>query len=84
VVSASAFGEFTSVSPGSWIEIYGSNLAVDSRSWPASDFNGVNAPTSLDGTSVTIGGQAAFVDFISPGQVDALVPCDVPPRVRSR
>jgi sugar lactone lactonase YvrE len=27
VVSASAFGEFGSVAPGSWIEIYGSNLA---------------------------------------------------------
>ncbi|HXM43331.1 MAG TPA: hypothetical protein VN924_18990 [Bryobacteraceae bacterium] len=77
VVSASSFGEFTSVSPGSWIEIYGSNLAVDSRSWLASDFNGVNAPTSLDGTSVTIGGEAAFIDFISPGQVNALVPSNV-------
>jgi uncharacterized protein (TIGR03437 family) len=77
VVSASSFGEFTSVSPGSWIEIYGSNLAVDTRSWLASDFNGFNAPTSLDGTSVTIGGQAAFIDFISPGQVNALVPSNV-------
>jgi uncharacterized protein (TIGR03437 family) len=77
VVSASAFGEFTSVSPGSWIEIYGSNLAVDARSWAASDFSGVNAPTSLDGTSVTIGGQAAFIDYISPGQVNALVPSNV-------
>jgi uncharacterized protein (TIGR03437 family) len=76
-VSASAFGEFTSVSPGSWIEIYGSNLAVDSRSWLASDFTGNDAPTSLDGTSVTIGGQAAFIDFISPGQVNALVPSNV-------
>jgi uncharacterized protein (TIGR03437 family) len=78
VVSASAFGEFPSVAPGSWIEIYGSNLAVDSRSWTASDFSGVNAPTSLDGTSVTIGGQAAFIDYISPGQVNALVPSNVP------
>jgi uncharacterized protein (TIGR03437 family) len=77
VVSASAFGEFTSVSPGSWIEIYGSNLATDTRSWLASDFNGVNAPTSLDGTSVAIGGQAAFIDFISSGQVNALVPSNV-------
>jgi uncharacterized protein (TIGR03437 family) len=77
VVSASAFGEFTSVSPGSWIEIYGSNLAVDTRSWAGSDFTGVNAPTSLDGTSVTIGGQAAFIDYISPGQVNALVPSNV-------
>jgi len=77
VVSASAFGEFKSVSPGTWIEIYGSNLAVDTRSWAASDFSGVNAPTSLDGTSVTIGGQAAFIDYISPGQVNALVPSNV-------
>jgi uncharacterized protein (TIGR03437 family) len=37
----------------------------------------VNAPTSLDGTSVTIGGQAAFIDFISSGQVNALVPSNV-------
>jgi uncharacterized protein (TIGR03437 family) len=77
VVSASSFGQFTSVAPGSWIEIYGSNLAVDSRSWAGSDFSGVNAPTSLDGTSVTIGGQDAFVYFISPGQVDVQVPSNV-------
>ena len=77
VVSASAFGGFTSVAPGSWIEIYGSNLAADSRSWGGSDFTGVNAPTSLDGTSVSIGGHSAFVDFISPGQVNAQVPSDV-------
>ncbi|HTB20659.1 MAG TPA: kelch repeat-containing protein [Bryobacteraceae bacterium] len=76
-VSAGSFGGFTSVSPGSWIEIYGSNLASDTRSWGGSDFSGVQAPTTLDGTSVTIGGQAAFVDFISPGQVDAQVPSNV-------
>jgi len=77
VVSASAFGGFTSIAPGSWIEIYGSNLAADSRSWGGSDFTGVNAPTSLDGTSVSIGGYSAFVDFISTGQVNAQVPSNV-------
>ncbi|HEY6347567.1 MAG TPA: IPT/TIG domain-containing protein [Bryobacteraceae bacterium] len=77
VVSASAFGQFTSVAPGSWIEIYGSNLASDSRSWAGSDFSGMNAPTSLDGTSVAIGGQSAFVDYISPGQINAQVPSNV-------
>jgi uncharacterized protein (TIGR03437 family) len=77
VVSASAFGEFTSAAPGSWIEIYGSNLAPDTRTWTGSDFNGVNGPESLDGTSVTIGGQSAFVSFISPGQVDVQVPSNV-------
>jgi uncharacterized protein (TIGR03437 family) len=71
------FGGFSTIAPGSWIEIYGSNLAVDSRSWTGSDFTGVNAPTSLDGTQVTIGGQFAFIDYISPGQVNAQVPSNV-------
>ena len=78
VVSASGFGGFSSVAPGSWIEIYGSNLAADTRGWAGSDFNGINAPTSLDGTFVTIGGLSAFVDYISPGQVNVLVPSNVP------
>jgi len=77
IISAGAFGAFASVAPGSWIEIYGSNLASDSRSWQESDFTGSQAPTSLDGTSVTIGGQDAFIDYISPGQVNALIPSNV-------
>lgn len=77
VVSAGAFGAFSSVAPGSWIEIYGSNLAAGSRGWAGTDFNGVNAPTSLDGTKVTIGGQSAFIDYISPAQVNAQVPSNV-------
>jgi uncharacterized protein (TIGR03437 family) len=77
VISASAFGQFTSAAPGSWIEIYGSNLATSTRGWRGADFNGVNAPTSLDGTKVTIGGQPAFIDYISPGQVNAQIPSNV-------
>jgi uncharacterized protein (TIGR03437 family) len=77
VFSASAFGAFTSVAPGSWIEIYGSKLANDTRSWAASEFNGVNAPTSLAGTSVTIGSQPAFVAYVSPSQVNVQVPSGV-------
>jgi uncharacterized protein (TIGR03437 family) len=79
VVTASAFGEFGAAAPGSWIEIYGSALAIDSRSWNNNDFSGVIAPTSLDGTMVTIGGQAAVIDYISPGQVNAQVPYGVTP-----
>ncbi|HTC86642.1 MAG TPA: hypothetical protein VK686_00020 [Bryobacteraceae bacterium] len=77
VVGASAFGKSTSIAPGSWIEIYGSSLASNTRQWATTDFSGVNAPTSLDGTSVTIGGQQAFIAFISPGQVNAQVPSNV-------
>lgn len=82
VVSASSFGEFTSAAPGSWIEIYGANLAVDSRPWSSNDFTGVNAPTSLEGTSVNIGGQPAYVAFINSGQVDVQVPPTVTPGVQ--
>ena len=41
---------------------------------PTADFNGANAPISLDQTYVTIGGQNAFVDYISPGQVNVQAP----------
>ena len=56
VVSASAFGQFRAIAPGSWLEIYGSNLSTGSREWAGADFSGVNAPVSLEGTSVRIGG----------------------------
>jgi uncharacterized protein (TIGR03437 family) len=77
VVTASAFGGFRNAAPGSWIEIYGSGLATDTRSWATADFSGSNAPTSLNGTSVTIGGQRAFVSYISPGQVNVQVPSNL-------
>jgi uncharacterized protein (TIGR03437 family) len=79
VVTASAFGDFSSVAAGSWIEIYGSNLAGTTRPWAGSDFNGVNAPTTLSGTMVTIGGVNAFIDYISPTQVNAQVPSNILP-----
>ena len=66
VVSAGAFGGFTSVAPGSWMEIYGSNLSATARLWAGSDFTGTQAPNSLDSVTVTIGGQAAFLRLHQP------------------
>ena len=79
IVSAAGFGGFSAVAPGSWVEIYGSNLAPDTRQWAGSDFSGNNAPTSLDGVQVSIGGQKAFIDYISssPGQVNAQLPSNI-------
>lgn len=76
VIGASGFGAFPSTAPGSWLEIYGSNLAPagDSRTWSGSDFTGITAPQQLDRTSVTIGSQAAYVAYISPTQVNVQVP----------
>ena len=74
VISASDFGALASVAPGSWIEIYGTNLSTATRMWATTDFSGINAPTSLNNTTVSIGGQLAFVEYISPTQVNAQVP----------
>ena len=76
-VSASDFGAVSSSAPGSWIEIYGANLAPDNRPWSMTDFNGSTAPTLLDGVSVGIGGQCAFLDYISPTQVNAQLPSNI-------
>jgi len=77
VVSASDFGKLTAMAPGSWIEIYGASLAAATGQWSTSDFTGNDAPTSLNGTSVSINGKPAFVYYISPGQVDVQVPSNV-------
>jgi len=76
-ISASQYGAFPTFGPGSWIEIYGSNLANLTQLWASSDFSGANnayAPTTLSHTSVTIGGQSAFTEYVSPSQLDVQVP----------
>ncbi len=77
IVSASNFGGFTSAAPGSYLEIYGSNFSATTRGWSGSDFIAGRAPTSLDGVSVTVDGKSAFVNFVSPTQVNVEAPDDV-------
>jgi uncharacterized protein (TIGR03437 family) len=81
VLTASDFGGFSSAAPGSWVEIYGADLSFSNRSWTTADFTGggLIAPTTLDGVSVTIGGQPAYIDYISGGQIDAQIPYTVAP-----
>ncbi len=78
IITPSSFGGFASAASGSFIEIYGSNLAGTSRGWAADDFTNDNAPSSLDGVTVTVNGKRAYVSYVSPGQVNAQVPADVP------
>jgi uncharacterized protein (TIGR03437 family) len=78
VVSASEYGDFANVAPGSWIEISGANLSADTRIWASTDFVGETAPTSLDRVQVTVGGVAGFIYYVSPTQVNVLLPSTVP------
>jgi uncharacterized protein (TIGR03437 family) len=78
VISAGSFGAFKSIAPATWIEIYGYNLGmVVNRTWGGADFNGNSAPTGLGGTTVTIGGLPAYIDYVNPDQVNAQVPSGV-------
>ncbi len=79
VISASAYGAFAAIAPATWIEIYGTNLATTAQQgWTGADFNGANAPSALGGTTVTVAGKPAFIDYVSPHQVNVQVPSGIP------
>jgi virginiamycin B lyase len=58
------------IQPGEWVSIFGTNLASSTLTW-----NG-NFATSLGGTSVTINGKAAYLSFVSSGQINVQAPDD--------
>jgi hypothetical protein len=62
------------ITPGSWVAIYGSNLATATRTWFDSEFNGLNLPTQTASVSVMIGGLPAAVYYVSPTQINVQAP----------
>jgi uncharacterized protein (TIGR03437 family) len=64
------------IASGGFVSIFGTGFANSSRSWTLSDFSNGNLPVALDGVSVTINGKPAYVDYISPTQINALAPDD--------
>jgi uncharacterized protein (TIGR03437 family) len=64
------------IAPGSWISIYGTNLAAASRVATSSDLILSHLPFSLGGISVSINNKAAFMHFISANQINVLAPPD--------
>lgn len=70
-------------SPNSWVTVYGTNLGVTTRAWTASDFLNGAMPSSLDGVSVLVNlfgaPRLAYVGYVSPTQVNFLLPSDIVP-----
>jgi uncharacterized protein (TIGR03437 family) len=71
----------TSLAPNTYASIFGQNLSTTNpgRGWTVADFtqntNGtLTMPTVMDGTSVTIGGAPAYLNYISPGQLNIITP----------
>jgi uncharacterized protein (TIGR03437 family) len=60
------------LSPGSWVSIYGLNFAAAPQTAQS-----VPLPPTLGGVSVTVAGLAATLRYVSPTQVNALIPFEV-------
>ncbi len=64
------------VCSGGWASVMGSNLSTTTRSWASGDFTAGMLPTSLDGVSVKINGHPGYLSYISPTQLNILIPED--------
>lgn len=69
VVSAASL--LPNISPYSWVTITGSSLASTTDTWNKTIASGA-LPTTLDGVSVMIGGNPAYISYISPGQINVV------------
>ncbi len=69
--------------PNTFITIYGANLAWTTRALGSGDVKGDTLPTVLPGTGVTVwvNNSPAHVYYVSPNQVNALLPSDLRPAV---
>jgi uncharacterized protein (TIGR03437 family) len=67
VLNAASFT--TAVAPGTWVTIFGNGLASDIAIGQTTPY-----PVQLNGVTVTVGGVAAPVSYVSPTQVNALIP----------
>ena len=76
VVNGASFQ--SGIEAGSWVTILGSNLAgtFPGRTWRGDEIVGGRLPTALDGVSVTIDGSPAFVEYVSPQQINVQAPSD--------
>lgn len=67
-------GAFTSVSPGSLVDIYGTNLAPTPATAP-----GLPLPTALGNVTITVNGSAAPIYYVSNDQAIFQIPYETAP-----
>ena len=69
----------TNLAPNTWVTILGGALSATTRSWNIADFTNQDLPINLDGVTVSINGEPAYISYISPPQINFLVPADLAP-----
>jgi uncharacterized protein (TIGR03437 family) len=67
------------IAANTYVTIKGTDLAATKRLWATADFGstGKALPTALDGVSVTLNGEPAYIYYISPVQINLLTPVDM-------
>jgi len=64
------------IAPGAWISIFGTNLSPSTYTLSSSDLVSGYLPTTLQGVTVMIDGKLAYPDYLSPTQLNVLMPAD--------
>lgn len=77
IASVENAGSFQNgIAPAAWIAIFGTSLAQSTYTWQPSDIVNGALPTELQGVSVSIDGKPAYVEYVSPTQINVLAPDD--------
>jgi uncharacterized protein (TIGR03437 family) len=75
VLNAASYALQTPVAPGTLVSIFGSNFTDSTNVLVATSFPW---PTQLGGASVTIGGEPVPIYVVTAGQINAMLPFDLP------
>lgn len=79
LLNGASFG--TAMAPNTWVSIKNTGgigaLSETTRAWLASDFTGNQMPTTLNGVSVSVNGESAPVAYVSPAQINFVMPTDI-------
>jgi uncharacterized protein (TIGR03437 family) len=75
VLNAASYALQTPVAPGTLVSIFGSNFTDSTSVLVATSFPW---PTQLGGASVTIGGEPVPLYVVTAGQINAMLPFDLP------
>lgn len=73
VVSSASFQQGQPIAPNSFVTITGTNLSTSTDTWSSSIVGG-QLPTSIDGVTVTFSSYPGYISYVSPTQINVLVP----------
>jgi len=76
VINGASF--LPAIAPNTWVSIKGGNLSGTTRMWDSDDFVGTALPTDIDSVGVTVNGLPAYVSYVSPTQLNVLLPVGTP------